>query len=173
MVYDFHMKLYLVRHGIAIDPEDPVCPSEAERYLTEKGTQRARKAAQGMRAMGVTADVIISSPLVRAIQTAEIFAEELEFKGKKLKKSIALEWGAPPENIFAELAKLKSPPDSIMLFGHAPHLDRTIALAIGANEDTTALKKSGAACLEMESLSPPHGQLVWLMTPKALRAMAD
>lgn len=167
------MRLYLVRHGIAIDPEDPACPPEAERYLTEEGMKRARKAAQGMRAMGVTADLMISSPLVRAIQTAEIFAEELEFKGKKLRKSNTLEWGAPPENIFAELAKLKSPPDSMMLFGHAPHLDRAIALAIGATEDATALKKSGAACLEMESLSPPRGELVWLMTPKLLRAMAD
>lgn len=114
---------------------------------------------------------MVSSPLVRAVQTAEIFAEELGSK-KRLKKTAALEPEATPEKIFVELAKLKASAQGIMIFGHAPHLDRAIALAVGARQAATALRKSGVACLELESLAPPRGTLTWLLTPKLLRALA-
>ena len=77
------MILYLVRHGIAVDPNDPKSPSEPERPLTAKGVQKTRAAALGLQALGVKPDVLITSPYVRAAQTAEIFAEALGFHRRK------------------------------------------------------------------------------------------
>ena len=73
------MILYLVRHGIAVDRNDPKSPPEPERPLTAKGVQKTRAAALGLQALGAKPDVLITSPYVRAAQTAEIFAEALGF----------------------------------------------------------------------------------------------
>ena len=69
------MRLYLMRHGIAIDREDPDCPEETQRYLTAKGTQRTRSAAHGLADLGVKPAGLLTSPYIRAVQTAEIVAK--------------------------------------------------------------------------------------------------
>jgi len=68
------MQLYIVRHGIAIDREDPKSPPDPDRFLTEEGIERTKQVAKGVVALGATADLLMSSPYVRAMQTAEIFA---------------------------------------------------------------------------------------------------
>jgi len=90
------MQLYIVRHGIAIDREDPKCPSEAERYLTEDGVKKTRQVAKGLAALGLHSDLMISSPYVRAMQTAEIFAVALEYPKQKIRHSEGLLPGAEP-----------------------------------------------------------------------------
>ena len=72
------MRLYLMRHGIAIDREDPDCPTEEERYLTSKGIDRTRSAAHGLAELKVKPAVLLTSPLVRAVQTGEIVCEVLD-----------------------------------------------------------------------------------------------
>ena len=69
------MQLYIVRHGIAIEREDPKCPPDPERYLTEEGVEKTKQGAKGLVALGVTGDLFLTSPYVRAAQTAEISAE--------------------------------------------------------------------------------------------------
>ena len=69
------MRLYLMRHGIAIDREDVDCPPEPERYLTPKGIQRTRAAARGLRDLRIKPASLLSSPYVRAVQTGEIVCE--------------------------------------------------------------------------------------------------
>ena len=81
------MQLYIVRHGIAIEREDPKCPPEADRYLTEEGIERTKQVAKGIVALGATADLLISSPYVRAMQTAEIFADALEYPKPKIRRT--------------------------------------------------------------------------------------
>src|SRR6202012_5881267 len=88
--WDSRMRIYLVRHGIAIDREDPDCPSEAERYLTPKGIQRTRQAARGLRELGVKPAALLTSPLVRAVQTGEIFCDVLGIDPKQLHATDAL-----------------------------------------------------------------------------------
>ncbi|PYU14179.1 MAG: phosphohistidine phosphatase SixA, partial [Acidobacteria bacterium] len=73
------MELYIVRHGIAIDREDPQCPPDPERYLTEEGVEKTKGVAKGVAALGVAADLFFTSPYVRASQTAEIFADVLDY----------------------------------------------------------------------------------------------
>jgi phosphohistidine phosphatase len=162
------MHLYIVRHGIAIDREAPKCPADPERYLTEEGKEKTRQVAQGLAALGVVADLFISSPYVRAMQTAEIFADELEYSKQKIRRTDLLLPGAEATMLFRELAKDKESA-SVFLFGHAPQLDDVIATALGSRHQLTSLKKAGVALIELKRISPPSGQLVWLATPKLLR----
>jgi phosphohistidine phosphatase len=162
------MQLYIVRHGIAIDREDPKCPPDPERYLTEEGVEKTKRVANGVAALGVTADLMLTSPYVRAAQTAEIFANALDYAKQKIRRTDFLLPGAEPSLLFRELAKDKQA-SSVFVFGHAPQLDDIIATALGSKRHLTALKKAGVALIELKRLSPTIGSLVWLATPKLLR----
>ncbi len=162
------MQLYIVRHGIAIDREDPKCPPDPERYLTEEGVAKTKQVANGLAALGLTADLFLTSPYIRAAQTAEIFASALDYPKQKIRRTDLLLPGAEPSLLFRELARDKQA-SSIYLFGHAPHLDDVIASALGSKKHVTALKKSGVALVELKRISPPIGVLVWLAIPKLLR----
>jgi phosphohistidine phosphatase len=162
------MELYIVRHGIAIDREDPQSPADPERFLTEEGTEKTQQVAKSIAALGVTPDLFVSSPYVRAMQTAEIFADVLEYPKPKIRQSNALLPGAEPSLFFRELAKDKQSA-IVFCFGHAPHVDSLIAAGVGVRHPITAMKKAGVTLLELRRLSPPSGQLVWVVTPKLLR----
>ena len=162
------MQLYIVRHGIAVDREDPKCPPDPERFLTSEGIEKARQVARGVAEVGVAPDLLLSSPYVRAFQTAELFAVELEYSKNKIRKSDLLLPGAEPMQLFRELAKDKDL-SAVFLFGHAPHLDDVIATSIGSPHHISSLKKVGVALVELKRLVPPSGELVWLATPKLLR----
>jgi phosphohistidine phosphatase len=162
------MQLYIVRHGIAIDREDPKCPPDPERYLTEEGIEKTKQVAEGVVALGATADLLISSPYVRAMQTAEIFAELLKYPKEKIRRTDLLLPGSEATLFYRELAKDRQS-KTIFCFGHAPQLDDVLAVGLGSKHQVTALKKAGVALLEFRRVSPPSGQLVWLATPKLLR----
>jgi phosphohistidine phosphatase len=164
------MIVYLVRHGIAVDRADPKSPPEAERPLTAKGVQKTRSAALGLCALKTRPEVLITSPYVRAAQTAEIFAEALGFALDKIRVSEALKPAADPTDIVKELSQLKA--KEAMCFGHAPHMDRLIEHLAGAAGAFTELKKAGVACLEKTS-GQSRWHLLWLVTPKILRGLAD
>jgi len=162
------MQLYIVRHGIAIDREDPKCPPDPERFLTEEGTEKTKQVAQGVAEIASLPDLMISSPYVRAFQTAELFAKALEYPKDKIRKSDFLLPGAESLQLFRELSKDKDN-SVVFLFGHAPHLDDLIATALGSKHHITALKKAGVALIELKRLVPPAGELIWLSTAKLLR----
>ena len=162
------MQLYVVRHGIAVDRQDPKCPSDPERYLTEEGVEKTRQVAKGMAALGITGDLFLTSPYVRATQTAEIFASALDYAKQKIRRTDLLLPRAEPSLLFRELASDKQA-SSVFLFGHAPQLDDVIATALGSKKHVTALKKAGVALVELKRVSPPIAVLVWLAIPKLLR----
>lgn len=162
------MQLYIVRHGIAIDREDPKCPADPERYLTEDGIKKTKQVAEGVAALGATADLLLTSPYVRANQTAELFAHALDYPRQKIRETDLLLPGGEPSLLFRELSKDKQSA-SVFLFGHAPQLDELIAAALGLKNQITSLKKAGVALMELRRISPPSGQLVWLAPPKLLR----
>jgi phosphohistidine phosphatase len=162
------MQLYIVRHGIAIDREDPKCPADPERYLTEEGIEKTKQVAKGVAALGASADLMLTSPYVRASQTAEIFAHALDYSRQKIRRTDLLLPGAEPSPLFRELAKDKQS-SCVFLFGHAPQLDEVIAAALGLKNHITSLKKAGVALMELKRISPPSGQIAWLATPKLLR----
>jgi phosphohistidine phosphatase len=162
------MQLYIVRHGIAIAREDPKSPPDPDRYLTDDGVDKTKQVAKGVVSVGATADLLISSPYVRAMQTAEIFASALDYPKQKIRRTDLLLPGSEPTLFYRELAKDKHSA-TVFCFGHAPQLDDLIATAVGSKHHITALRKAGVALLELKRLSPPSGQLLWLATPKMLR----
>jgi phosphohistidine phosphatase len=165
------MQLFIVRHGIAIDREDPKCPPDPQRFLTQEGIEKTREAAKGVAEIAPSPDLFLSSPYERAMQTAEIFAHALEYKKEDIRKTELLLPGAEPLQLFRELGKDKDL-SVVFVFGHAPQLDELIATGLGSKHHLTSLKKSGAAMLELKRLSPPSAELVWLATPKLLRKVA-
>jgi phosphohistidine phosphatase len=164
------MILYIVRHGIAMDRTDPKCPPEPDRPLTARGVQKTRSAALGLRALGVKPDALVTSPYVRAAQTAEIFAEALGFSPADVRVVDALKPTGNPAEAVKEILRLRA--KQVMCFGHAPHMDLMISQLAGAHGVFTSLKKAGVACFEN---TPAHGrwQLLWVVTPKVLRKLAD
>jgi phosphohistidine phosphatase len=162
------MDLYIVRHGIAIDRGAPKCPADAERYLTEEGRAKTGQVAEGVASMGVQADLFLTSPYVRAVETAEIFAAVLNYPKEKIRKTDLLLPGAEPLLLIRELAREKVA-STVFLVGHAPQLDEVIAAALNSKKHLTSLKKAGVALIALTRVSPPSGELVWLCTPKILR----
>jgi phosphohistidine phosphatase len=164
------MILYVVRHGIAVDRTDPKAPAEAERPLTAKGVQKTRSAALGLAALGAKPDVIVTSPFVRAAQTAEIFAEALGFSTDKIRVSDTMKPSANPADTMKEFLQMKA--KELACFGHAPHVDALLAYLTGARAPFTEVKKAGVVCLEHAST---HGKWIlrWMVTPKMLRELGD
>lgn len=162
------MELFIVRHGIAVDREDPKCPADPDRFLTDEGIEKTEQAAKGVAEVGAVPDLMLTSPYLRAAQTAELFAVHLEYSKQKIQKSDLLLPGAEPLQLFRELAKNKDL-SVVFIFGHAPHLDDVIATAVGTKHHITSLKKAGVALVQLRRLLPPSGELVWLATPKLLR----
>ncbi len=165
------MKLYIMRHGIAMDPGAPGCPPDSQRPLTPEGEEKTSEVARGLLALGIAPDVFLSSPLLRAVQTAKLVAAVMKFPEKNIRLTEALLPEAKPDSIFLELARLTDV--SAICFGHGPHVDRAIAHALGLRAPLTEMKKSGVACLKLESVRPPRGILMWLCPPKILRAVRD
>jgi phosphohistidine phosphatase len=164
------MLLYLMRHGIAVDHDDPSCPPDEQRPLTEEGRARTREVAQGLARLEVAVGLVISSPLLRAMQTAEIAAAALGVSPDRIRRSEALTPLADPRELLSELRK--GAVRDVLCVGHAPNLDLVLTQAVAPRAAPIAsLKKAGVACIELPSEPGQSGQLVWLMAPRALRLM--
>ena len=149
------MILYLVRHGIAVDRTDPKSPAEAERPLTARGVQKTRSAALGLRALGAKPDVLITSPYVRAAQTAEIFAEALGFSLEKIRVSESLKPAENPADILKEISHLQA--KEVACFGHAPHLDLDDRVAGGRARPVYRTEKGRRGLLRAGRRARPLG----------------
>jgi phosphohistidine phosphatase len=156
--------LHVLRHGIAIGRDDPGCPAEEERFLTPRGVRRTREAARGLRVAGVRPDLVFTSPFRRAMQTAEIAAEELRCPAELIVTEDLLP-GADPRRFLAVLAQRSE--KSVIAAGHAPHVDLLVAAALGV-PPFTALRKAGVACVETGEAPVLH----WVLEPRQLRALA-
>ena len=162
------MQIVLMRHGIAVDHDDPTCPDDHHRPLTDLGRERTRLSARGLARLGVRPEAIVSSPLLRAFETAIIAAEELAFDTDAIITTEALTPGGDPGRLLAEVRDLGV--ESVLCAGHLPSLDLIVAAAIGSGRRPfTSMKKAGAACIELF----PQGwaQLHWLLPPRVLRRL--
>jgi phosphohistidine phosphatase len=167
---DKPFSVWVLRHAIAISRDDPECPDDPLRALTERGRRRQERASEGLRRLGVAPERIMTSPYVRARETAEIVARALGFPLDSIEENSALEPGEDPRGILAELRARPGSPT--LLCGHAPHVDRLIARIVGAPLPITELKKGGVACLELPGGPASPGILRWLLSSRALRRLA-
>jgi len=164
------MNLYLLRHGIAVDPSEPDFANDAERPLTPKGKRRLLQIAGAMAALDISFDVIFSSPYVRAAETAEIVAKSLKCR-KQLSFSADLTPGGNPKSLIQRLNELRPRPENILLVGHEPYLSQLIALLTAGNTSMAIDLKKGSLCkLEVESLR--YGRCATLVSLLAPRHMA-
>jgi phosphohistidine phosphatase len=166
------MNLYLLRHGIAVDPSVAGFAKDAERPLTPKGKRRLRQIAGAMGVLKISFDVILSSPYVRAKQTAEIVAKSLK-RLKQLKISDELTPGGNPKLLIQQLNELRPRPKNILLVGHEPYLSKLIALLTTGNTNMEIDLKKGSLCkLEAETLRYGRcAMLVYLLAPRHLVLM--
>jgi len=164
------MHVYLIRHGIAVDREDPNCPPDTERPLTPKGMKRSHAAAMGLRALDVKPNAVLTSPWLRSVQTAEIFCETIDFPTKKIMRTDSLKGTSSPAELLHELQSMKA--KVVLCFGHEPHLHLVIGHVLHTNAKITELKKAGLALLELERTSPPQGRLIALYPASTLRLLA-
>ena len=164
------MNLYLLRHAPAVERGTAGFADETTRPLTPAGRREMRKVAAGLRKMDLDFDLIYSSPLLRAKQTADIVAAALKL-GKKIKFTKALEPGGNQKNLVTELNRIRPAPKNLLLVGHEPDLSQLISqLVTGQRADGFELKKAGLAKLKIKKLK--FGQcatLAWLLTPKLLK----
>jgi phosphohistidine phosphatase len=165
-------ELYIMRHGIAEERSASTVADDAKRQLTSEGKDKMREIASGLVRAGLEADWIVSSPLARAAQTAEIVADALGSK-PPLDFCEALRPGGDPEALITFLAK-RSNRRRVLVVGHEPDLGELAARLIGAGRNANMPFKKGGCCLITFSVFPPKapGRLVWWLTPRVMRKLA-
>jgi phosphohistidine phosphatase len=168
------MNLYIIRHAIAVDEATSDYASDSERPLTDKGRKKMRQIAKALRHLGVEFDLILSSPYVRACETAEILADVLKMKDKIVLSDNLIPLGNP-ELLISEINE-KHVVDSLAIVGHEPHLSTLIGLLIseGSKIEIT-LKKGGVCHLSADDLhhQDHRSTLEWLLTPGILMEISD
>ena len=166
------MELYFLRHGIAVVRDDLDAGKDAERPLTPKGRRQLRLTAGAMKKLGLRFDLILSSPYLRAKQTAEIVARALKLN-RRLELPDALAPDGSPKDLIRELNASEPVPEKVLLVGHEPYLSRLISwLTTGSFELAMDFKKGGLCKLEAEKLSYGHcATLAWLLTPRQMKLM--
>jgi phosphohistidine phosphatase len=166
------VELLVIRHAIAMEREEfaPTGRPDGERPLTEEGRRGMKGVARQLRRIVPQLDVLATSPLVRARQTAEIVAkayDEMEITtvdalGSGRSRSELLEW-------------LKEHADErVAIVGHAPDLDQLVAwLVTGKPKPFIEMRKGGACLLSLsDEPAPGKAEMRWLVTPKLLRRSA-
>ncbi|MDE2215410.1 MAG: phosphohistidine phosphatase SixA, partial [Candidatus Omnitrophica bacterium] len=149
------MELYFLRHGLAGQYGDPKYKDDSLRPLTADGQEKMRRAGLGMQVLGLKFDCIISSPFLRARQTAEIIAKVYKIKKKDIHLTDNLLEPAPVEDLLQELRSRFPKSENILLVGHQPHLTQMISRLLQSNKELLIdLKKGGLCSL---SLQGPKG----------------
>lgn len=163
------VELYIIRHGVAAARGDAY-PDDGKRPLTHKGILRLKKEARALTRLGVTFDQIVTSPLVRARQTADVLAEALS-PHPPVALSDALSTSGTAVAVIEDLARFARR-TRIALVGHEPNLGELTARLLGARRAVEF--KKGAICrIDVAALPPTRpGTLRWFATPKMLRLIA-
>ncbi|TMA24626.1 MAG: phosphohistidine phosphatase SixA [Deltaproteobacteria bacterium] len=163
------MRIYLVRHGIAVDPAEKGTLDDDARPLTGKGRRRFRRLARAFAQLGEKLDFIFTSPLVRAVQTAEILAGALKFEEVGVLDELRPEAGVG--KLLAETARRVKDEQSVALVGHDPQMTQlVIALAGLPKEDAERVdfKKGSIVRIDVGELpSARPAQPRWWMKPRS------
>jgi phosphohistidine phosphatase len=157
------MIIYFLRHGLAEDRAGWLA-DDTQRPLTKEGNEKLAQSAELLTRLSLGLDLIVTSPLVRAFQTAQIVAQRLDIVDKLIQdERLAPGFDLPR---LSEVLTAHPGVETLMLVGHEPDFSETISDLIGGGR--VVCKKGGLARVDVASQSPLSGELIWLMPPKLL-----
>jgi phosphohistidine phosphatase len=158
------MEVYLLRHGIAED--DSPTGRDADRELTSAGRRKLNEVLKIVAAAGFVPEVVVSSPLVRARQTADIAVEVLGYKDE-IHYANALVPDADPQEVWQEIRNGYRGVASILLASHEPLMSRCTGFLLGQPELLVDFKKGAIARIDVDAFGmQPRGVLKWMLVPK-------
>ncbi len=165
-------ELYVMRHGAAVERGSAGYGGDTKRPLTPEGRKKVVEITTGLMRLGFDPDWIVSSPLVRAAETAKLVAQTLG-GGVALDFSDALRPGGSPEALITFLAKHPNR-SRVLVVGHEPDLSEMAGRLIGAGRRSHLGFKKGGCCLITFDQFPPKspGRLLWWLTPRIMRKLA-
>jgi phosphohistidine phosphatase len=160
------MELYILRHAIAVSRETRGLPRDSDRPLTDKGRSKLRGVVRGMKALGLSFDLVLTSPYLRALQTAEIVADALGVSNK-VERTEHLTPDGNPRALITLIASRGAARARVLVVGHEPYLSQLIAVLVSGDERTLiTMKKAGLCKLAIETLRYGRcASLEWLLTP--------
>jgi phosphohistidine phosphatase len=164
------VRIYLVRHAIAELHNQEAWPQDGERPLTKRGMKRFRRAAQGLKYLVPSVDRVLSSPYVRAWETARLLNEEADWPDPEACEALQQ---SPPEEVLRVLESVPGD-SSVGLVGHEPYLSALAATLLGVTgEGSILLRKGAVACIDLDVVEwSRRATLLWLLQPRALRHLA-
>lgn len=162
------MQIILIRHAEAVECSEEL--SDADRMLSDVGRDQARDLAQGLVARGVEVGAVVSSPYVRAMETASELLQALKPELPEIFKTKLLAPGRlRPRKLTRFLTELGR--NSVAIVGHMPELGEYGEWLLGARGGSLPLEKGAAACIRLEEQAGKgDGQLLWLVTPEWYQA---
>jgi phosphohistidine phosphatase len=163
------MMLYILRHATA---EEAANSDDGARQLTERSKEKMRGAAAGLRAMGLKFDVILTSPLVRAAETAEIVSAAYE-NNPPPQVVPALATGVPANEAVTALRGFAKD-DHVMIVGHEPQLSAVASILLTGASDVVHMKLKTGGCIAIDlpaRFERGGGELRWMLTHRQLRTM--
>jgi phosphohistidine phosphatase len=160
--------LYVIRHAIAAE-RGAEYPDDTRRPLTDDGISRFRKVVAGLEELEVEVQIVLTSPLLRARQTADLLSKGLRGHPSVV-ETRALSPGATDKDLMTELRRYARR-SSIALVGHEPHLGEAAARLVGC-AGRFDFRKGGVCRIDVEDLPPSGpGRLQWFASPKILVRM--
>jgi phosphohistidine phosphatase len=166
------MELLLIRHALACKRDPLRWKADALRPLSPRGMRRFRRAAAGLKRLVEPPALVISSPLARARQTANILRRVAGWPAPRILAAVAP--GGSTERLLARLSGKNV--DRLAVIGHEPELGRLLACCLGGSAARISIefRKGAVACVAFDSdVMAGRGSLRWLMPPRALRRLAD
>lgn len=168
-------EIYLMRHGIAADRDPSGSSDDAKRPLTIEGKLKLRAIAKGLKRLEAEWDWVVSSPLKRAVETADVIVEELGCAAPRDLSEALIPGGGSSERVISFLSQ--HPERSrVLLVGHEPSLSELASELLGAGHSAHLMFKKGGCCLISYEGFPSGeapGLLAWWLTPRVLRKIGD
>lgn len=162
------MEIYIIRHGVAAELDSEIS-EEGYRYITIHGRNHCKIVAQRLKDMKVKFDLILSSPLVRAVQTAEVFASALKYDSE-VKTAIELVGGSSYSR-FLQLLRRNSHHSSIGIFGHTPDVN-FYSLSLIKDDNSGGLQfnfKNASVCKIDFDTKKESGRFVWFLNSENMK----
>jgi phosphohistidine phosphatase len=160
------MELYVLRHGIAAILGTEGLRHDSDRPLTEAGREKLRRVVRGMSALGLSFDLILTSPFLRAVQTAEIVAKQLGVKNG-CEHAPQLAPDGDPRALVRLITSRSGARDRVLVVGHEPYLSELVSVLVSGDTLTPiTLKKAGLCKLVTPALRYGRcASLEWLLAP--------